>query len=78
MYICQNMGHTYHKKIQEITDLDIVNGLPNRIPQLTVTFPIFLIAKDNQLIRQPTFSTYGVVIGNLIQAGFTFFNDTSI
>ena len=45
MYIRQNMGRTYHKKIQEIADLDIVKWLTNRIPQMTLPCPIFMIAK---------------------------------
>ena len=38
MYIHQNMGHSYHKKIQDISDLGFFQRLPKNIPHLAVIF----------------------------------------
>ena len=72
------MGHTSHREIWDMGNLGIVQGLPNRIPRLTLYYPISLIAKATQLIFHPTFSTDDFPIGTRTQSGFTLFIVTSI
>ena len=61
------MANASHKKIQDISDLGIVQVLAKRIPQLTVNTPICLIIKATHLIFQPTARTDDVPIGTYIQ-----------
>ena len=59
-------------------DLGVVQGLPKHTLQLTVTCPIYMIAKATWLICHQTVSTEYVTISTHIQAGFTFFNITPV
>ena len=47
MYIKQNMGHAYHKKIQDMEELGIFKEPLKSIPKMTVTTPICIIDKSN-------------------------------
>ena len=54
--------------------LIIVQGIPKRIPNLTITFPIWIIAKATWIILQITISPEDVLIRTCIQSGFNLFD----
>ena len=78
MYIKQNMGHAYHKKIQDMEELGIFKEPLKSIPKMTVTTPICIIDKYNWIIFQSTFRTEYVTIGTHIQDDLNLFDIKSI
>ena len=78
VYINQEMGHSPHKKIQDMVDLIIVKGLPKFTLKLNFTFPIYTISKSTWLILQLSVITEDITIVTCIQYGLNLFNVASI
>ena len=68
------MVHAPHKKVQNMIDLEIIQGLRKRTPQLNFTCPVLMIAKSTQLIHQPIVSINFFPVIKHIQPNFILFN----
>ena len=72
------MEHASHEKIQEMSDLGIIQRLPKCIPNLIVPFQICIISKTKFVVFHATVSTEYVPIRMHIQYDFTFYRISSI
>ena len=78
MYIHQNMWNESNKKIQEMVDIGIIQGMTKTTQKIKVYFPVCIIDKPTCLIHHTTTNTEDFPIGTRIQYNFNLSNITFI